>query len=307
MTMPGLAVMVRGGVRAVSQYTGMVLALFVVHILVAWGTGIVIMNILATAFADKPLFDEAVDGDVVALAEIAGNARGVIDAITWVAIGAVVSWAIVSWFLAGGILSVFTDRPRGRADTARCFGAGGATYFLVFARLALISVIYHLPVLFVLGVGVGHVQDKVEYALTMGEVARALIIGLTPALLAHVVVSTIIDYARAELVLRRPAHESLGAVRAAIRATGYVFRRPVALGHVLLYWVAFAAISLGFAWVAHDHAMLGFYGAAALFALRQGVVLLRFAARVAVMAGQVELTSTRPPPPREVVPVERAS
>ena len=51
--------MVRGGVRAVSQYTGMVLALFVVHVLVAWGTGIVIMNILATAFADQPLFDEA--------------------------------------------------------------------------------------------------------------------------------------------------------------------------------------------------------------------------------------------------------
>jgi hypothetical protein len=138
----------------------------------------------------------------------------------------------------------------------------------------------------------------------MGEVVRALIVGLLPAALLHVVVSTIIDYARAELVLRRPTHESLGAVRATIRATGYVFRRPVAIGHVLLYWLVFIAISVGFAWVAHDHAMLGTWGAFALFALRQGVVLLRLAARVAVMAGQVELTATRPPPPREVAPGE---
>ena len=244
----------------------------------------------------------------MALAEIVRNAAGVIDAIGWVAIGAVVSWTIVSWFLAGGILSVFTERPRGRADTARCFGAGGTSHFLVFARL---------------GVDLGHLPPAGRCSSSGSASATPATRWSTPSPWArwrgrcssaccrrrwpHVVVSTIIDYARAELVLRRPAHESLGAVRATIRATGYVFRRPVAIAHVLLYWLAFAAISFGFAWVAHDHAMLGFYGAAALFALRQGVVLLRLAARVAVMAGQVELTSTRPPPPREVVPVERAS
>lgn len=302
MSLPGLSVMLRGGTRAVSQYTGMLLALFVVHVLMAWGAGLVIMSILADAFADRPLFDEAVDGDLVALAEIVRDAGPVIGAVGWVALGAVVAWAMASWFLAGGILSVFTERPRGRAETARCFGAGGATYFLVFARLALISLLYHVPVLFILGFGVEYAGAQIEHALTMGEVVRALVIGLLPAALAHVVVSTIIDYARAELVLRRPGHESLGAVRVAFRATGYVFRRPVAFGHVLLYWLAFAALSLGFAWLAHGRAMLGTEGALALFALRQGVVLLRMAARVAVMAGQVELTATRPPPPREVVP-----
>lgn len=306
MTLPGLAVMVRGGLRAVSQYTGMVLALFVVHLMVAWGAGIVIVQILSGAFADKPMLDEAVDGDLVALAEIVQSSGAVIEAVGWVAVGAVIAWMIVSWFLAGGVLGVLTERPRGRADTARTFGANGAAYFLVFARLALISFIYHLPVYIVLGFGMGYADARIEHALTMGEVARALLVGLLPAALLHVIVSTIIDYARAELVLRRPTHESLGAVRATIRATGYVFRRPVALAHVLLYWLVFIAISAGFAWVALDHAMLGTWGAFALFALRQGVVLLRLAARVVVIAGQVELTATRPPPPREIKPGEKS-
>ncbi len=300
MTLPGLTVMLRGGVRAVSQYTGMLLALFVVHVVIAWSAGVIIMRVLAEAFADKPLFDEAVDGELVALLEALRDSDAVIGAVGWIAIGAVVTWTIVSWFLAGGVLAVFTDRPRGRADTARCFGAGGATHFLVFARLSLITLLYHIPVLFLLGLGVEHAASKIEHALTFGELIVPLLVGLLPAALAHLVVSTVIDYARAELVLRRPSHESLGALRAAIRATGYVFRRPVALVHVLLYWIAFAAVSIGFAWLAQDHAMLGFGGALALFALRQGVALLRLAARVAVIAGQVELTATRPPPPREV-------
>jgi hypothetical protein len=301
--MPGLRSMIRAGVAAVSQYTGVVLALFVVQVLVSWGAGIIIMRILAEAFASSPLFDEAVDGDLIALIQVTRDSAAVIGAVGWVAIGAVIAWIVISWFLAAGLLAVFTDRPRGRLETARSSGAGGATHFLVFARLALISLVYHLPVLFVLGLGIEHIGSRFEYALTVRELIGPLLLGLLPAALGHVIVSTIIDYARAELVLRRPTHESLGAMRAAFRATGYVFRRPVALAHVLLYWVAFAAISIGFAWLAHGHAMLGFSGAMALFALRHGVVLLRLAARVAVVAGQVELTATRPPPPREVVAV----
>ncbi len=304
MSPPGIRDLVRGGVRAVSLYTGMLLALFVVHVLVAWGAGMIIVQILAEAFAHRPLFDEAVDGELVALLEVLRDSGPVIAAVRWVAIGAVLAWIMVSWFLAGGVLAVFTERPRGRADTARCFGAGGATHFLVFARLALISAFYHLPVLFILILGVEHAASKIEHALTMRELVVPLVVGLLPAALAHVFVSTIIDHARAELVLRRPSHESLGAMRAAFRATGFMFRRPVALLHVLVYWLFFATVSIGFAWIAQGRAMMGLSGALALFALRQGVVLLRLAARVAVIAGQVDLTATRPPPPREVAPPE---
>lgn len=299
---PGLAALIRGGVRAVSQYTGMLLALFVVHLLVAWGAGFIIVQILSEAFAHRPIFDEAVDGDLIALLEILSNSEAVLYSIRWVAFGAVIAWAIISWFLAGGVLAVFTERPRGRTDTARCFGAGGANNFLVFARLALISAFYHIPVVIVFFVGVDHVFAKLEHALTVGEMIVPLVVGLLPAAFLHVVVSTIIDYARAEIVLRRPTHESLGAMRAAYRATGYVFRRPVALLHVVVYWLFFVCVSLAFAWLAHGRAMLGFGGALALLALRQGVALLRLGARIAVIAGQVDLTATRPPPPREVPP-----
>lgn len=299
---PGLPALVRGGVRAVSQYTGMLLALFVVHLLVAWGVGIIIVQIFADAFANRPLFDEAVDGDLVALFQVLRNSHAVVHAVGWVAIGGVIMWAIVSWFLAGGVLAVLTERPRGRAETARCFGAGGATTFLVFARLALVSLLYHLPVLFLFFLGLDHIGSKLEYALTVGELIGPLVVGLLPAALAHVIVSTVIDYARAEIVLRRPSHPSLGATRAALRATGYVFRRPVALLHVVVYWLFFVGVSFAFAWLAHGRAMLGLGGALALLALRQGVALLRLAARTAVIAGQVDLTATRPPPPREVPP-----
>jgi hypothetical protein len=236
----------------------------------------------------------------VALVHILRNSHAVVFAVGWVAIGAVLAWAVVSWFLAAGVLSVFTERPRGRTETARCFGAGGANHFLVFARLALVSLLYHLPVLFLFFLGVDHVASETEYALTTGELVVPMLVGLLPAALAHVIVSTIVDYARAEIVLRRPTHESLGAVRAALRATGYVFRRPVSLLHVVVYWLFFVGITLLFARIAHGRAMLGFSGALALLALRQGVALLRLAARIVVMAGQVDLTATRPPPPREV-------
>lgn len=302
MTPPGLRAIVIAGARAVSRYTGVVLALFVVHALVAWGAGLVVMRILADAFADKPLFDEGVDGDLVALLEIVRDSSAVVGAIGAVAIGAVMTWIVVSWFLAGGLLAVLVERPRGRAETARCFGAGGAAHFLVFARLGLVSLLYHVPVLFLLGLGLGHLEARLEHALTVRELIAPLLVGLLPAALAHVLVSTVIDHARAELVLRRPVLPGLGAIQAAVRASGFVLRRPLTWCHVLLYWLVFVAISLGFAWLAHGHAMLGLSGALALFVLRQGVVLARLAARVAVVAGQVELAMTRPPPPRPVAP-----
>lgn len=67
------------------------------------------------------------------------NAPAVVAAVTWVVIGAVVAWLVWSWFLTGGVLAVLTERPRGRLDTARCFGGGGATHFFVFARLGVLS------------------------------------------------------------------------------------------------------------------------------------------------------------------------
>jgi len=57
---------------------------------------------------------------------------------------------------------------------------------------------------------------------------------------------------------------------------------------------------LGSVWLAQGHSMYGTEGAITLFVLRQGVSLARMAVRFGVMGGQIELSRTRPPPPRRV-------
>lgn len=299
-----LSALARAGLRGVSEYTGMVLAVFVVQLIAAWCAGLVYLQVLATAFGDRPMFDDGVDGDLTSLLVVVTERREVFGALVWVMLGAVAMWMVWSWFLTGGVLAVFTERPRGRRETARAFGAGGASTFLVYGRLGLISILLHLPVLIVLGFGLGYLGDQLEHAMTIGEMIGPLVIALAPAALLHVLVSTVIDYARAELTLRRPTHESLGAVRVTIRAVGFMFRRPVALVHVLVYWLVFVTLSVVFVWLGHGHAMLGTGGALAVFAIREAQALVRSALKLAVLAGQVELTATRPPPPRTIATVE---
>lgn len=299
--------MVRAGARDLSEYTGMVLALFLVQVVVATGAWIVVAQILAAAFAHRPIFDDAVDGDLVAWLEVLRDHRAVFQAIGFIGFGAALAWITISWFLTGGVLAVLTERPRGRRETARTFGAGGATTFLVYLRLALWSFLVDLiPTLFLLSLGLGYFADKLTYALTLRELIVPLVVALAPAAIYHAFVSTAVDLARAELTLRRPTHERLGATRALFRALGFVLRRPVALVHVLLYWAAFVGITLAFVWMAHGRAMLGTSGALALLALRLGVSLVRFALKIGVLAGQVELTATRPPPPRAVATADEA-
>ena len=90
--------------------------------------------------------------------------------------------------------------------------------------------------LFALGIGVGYLAERIATAITVGELIGPLVLGLGPAALLHVLASTAIDYARAELVLRRPTHASLGALRALIRAIGYLARRPVARLSMTCTW-----------------------------------------------------------------------
>jgi hypothetical protein len=297
----GLRQMLRAGVRAVSDYTGTFFGLFVVQLVIAAGTTVVIWQVLAAEFAHRPLFDEGVDGDLLSLIEALRNAGPILLSVRWIAIGAVLLWAMLSWFLTGGLIAVLAERPHGRRETARTFGAGGAATFFVFARLGLISLIGHAAVFMVAVLGLGVVLPDIEQALTLGRVLGMLFLGLLPALLLLTVLWTIIDHARVELVLRRPTHEQLGALTAFMRATAFVVRRPVAFAHVLLWLVAFVLVSALYAWAGQGHAMLGASGAIALAIVRQGVVLVRMGLKVALVGGQVELGATRPPPPRPVV------
>ena len=295
----GLGDMLAAGPRAVSRYTGTVLAVFVVQSLVAAAAMVAIWFVLVQAFSHLPLFDEAVDGDLVALITCVRAAKASFLAVGGLMFGAVVLWELVSWFLVGGLYGVLAQRPEGRGETARCFGAAGSTTYLAYARLALCSLPAYAIVLFALGTGLGMVGPRLEHALTMWQLLGPLALAVLPACLLLHFAWTVADYARVELTLRHESHDP-GVVVTYLRSVVYVVRRPVTLVHGVIGWLGFVLLTVAYAYLAQGHPMYGTEGAITLFAVRQGVSLLRMAVRVGVMAGQVELGRTRALPPRRV-------
>jgi hypothetical protein len=290
-----MAVMLGAGREALGRYTGTLLALFVVQLVLAMTAVFAMARVFAAAFAELPFFDRAVDGDLAAWVYLLRNHREVMAAVGWLGGGAVLLWIVLSWFLVAGTISVLAERPEGRAATARCFGASGASLFLPLLRLAVLTAPAYLVVLMALGLGLDAVALRLEYALTLPELVGWAVIGAGPALLLLHGIWTVTDYARAELVLRRDSHE-LSVIAAYVRAIGFVLRRPVTLLHAALGWLLIAAVSVGYAIASHGHPLVGTSGALTLLIVRQGVVLVRLAIHFAVLAGQVALTRQRPAP-----------
>ena len=295
----GLGDLIAAGPRAVSRYTGTLLAVFVAQSIIAATCMVAVALVLAQAFAHMPMFDEAVDGDLVALIYCVRYGKPSLVATGGIVFSAVALWQLASWFLVGGLSGVLAQRPEGRGDTARCFGASGATTYLTYARLALCSLPGWLIVLFVFGTGMSLVATRIERALTVPELLGPLAVALLPALLLLHVLWTVSDYARAELTLRHGTHHP-GVIATYLRTLAYVIRRPVTLVHGALGWLVFALVTAAYAYLAQGHPMYGAEGAVTLFVARQGVSLLRMATRVGILAGQIELGRTRPLPPRRV-------
>jgi hypothetical protein len=287
------------GTRALTRYTGTLLAVFVVQTLVSLACMVAVAAVLAQAFAHLPLWDDAVDGDLVALIECLRYAKTAVFASGGIVFAAIALWQLVSWFVVGGLYGVLAQRPEGRGDTARCFGASGATTYLTYLRLALCSIPGGLAVLFVLFTTSGLAQPRLEHALTYSDLIAPAALALLPAALLLHVVWTIADYARVELTLRHDTHDP-GVLATYLRTAAFVIRRPITLVHGALGWLAFGAISLGYACVAHGHPMYGAEGAVTLFVIRQGVALARTAIRFGILAGQLELGRTRAAPPRRI-------
>lgn len=295
----GLGALLRAGSRAISKYTGTVLAVFAAQSIVAAGCMVAVAFVLAQTFAHQPLFDEAVDGSIVALIWCVRQARASFLAIGGLLFGAVLLWQLASWFLVGGLYGVLGLRPEGRGDTARCFGASGAATYLKYARLALCALPGYVLALFLLGLGLGLAAPRIEHALTVPQLLGPLALAVLPALLLLHLLWTVSDYARVELTLRHDTHDP-GVVMAYLHAFVYVIRRPLTLLHAGLGWLLFLLVTAAYAYLAQGHAMYGAEGAITLFFVRQGVALLRMAIKVGVLAGQVELGRTRPLPARRV-------
>jgi hypothetical protein len=295
----GLADLIAAGPRALSRYTGTLLAVFVAQSIVAAACMIAVALVFAQAFSHLPMFDEAVDGDLVALIYCLRYGKPSLVATGGLVFGAIVLWQLASWFIVGGLAGVFAQRPEGRGDTARCFGASGAMTYLSYARLALCSLPGLAVALVVLATCTSLCADRIARALTIPELLGPLAISVLPAALLVHVLWTVADYARAELTLRYDSHDP-GVLATYLRTIGYVLRRPVALVHGAIGWLLFALVSAAYAYLAQGHPMYGAEGAVTLYIARQGVSLLRMAIRFGILAGQVELARTRPLPPRRV-------
>jgi hypothetical protein len=295
----GLGDLIAAGPRAVSRYTGTLLAVFVAQSIVAATCIVAVAVVLAQAFSHLPMFDEAVDGDLVALLYCVRYGRPSLLATGGIVFGAVALWQLASWFLVGGIGGVLAQRPEGRGDTARCFGASGAATYLTYARLALCSLPGWVLVGFALLSGLSLVVGRIEHALTVPELLGPMALAFLPAALLIHLLWTVSDYARVELTLRHDTHDP-GVVATYVRTLAYVLRRPVTLVHGAVGWILFALVTIAYAYLAQGHPMYGAEGAVTLFVARQGVSLLRMAIRFGILAGQIELGRTRPLPPRRV-------
>ncbi len=298
----GLGDLLAAGLRALSRYTGTLFAVFLVQSIVAGACIVGVAIVLAETFARLPIFDEAVDGSLVALLWVFRHGHTSFLAIAGVVIAALALWQLATWFLAGGIYGVLSQRPESRGDTARCFGASGAATYLAYFRLALVALPGYVLVLATFTITLSIAVPRLELALSTFDLLSALsIIAIPTGLLLHFF-WTVTDYARVELTLRHETHH-IGALATYFRSLLYVLKRPLTLAHGAVGWLLWLLVTVAYAYLAHGNPMYGATGAITLFLVRQGVSLLRMAIRVAILAGQVELGRTRPLPAVRI-PVE---
>lgn len=274
--------MVREGVRALGRYPGLVACLYAAQLATAALAGWLATRVLAAVFADKPLFDRVVDGDVVALVFALRQWPEVFVSLAWLGAGAVLVHAALSWYLVGGLNATLLARPASRREVAATFGTGGAVTFFAYMRLALLCLIPHSILAGLLLMGLDRAGDALGLALSAGDVARALTPVLLPALLLLWIHWAAIDYARLEL--------SRARARSATRALWRGYRTVLAdwrpLAHLGLYAAWFAGVTAAYVLATRGSAMHGASGAVLLFALRQVVAMLRFGGAIVCAGGQ---------------------
>jgi hypothetical protein len=281
-----VAAMLRAGGAALARHRRLIALVYLLQLAASAVIGAAVAGALARALARRPMFDAAIGGDAAALVAIGRDYGVLFSAIGGWITAAALLWAPVSWYLRGGLLACFAAPPPASAgETAHRFGAGGAASFLPFARLALWSLVPWTIVAVAAAFGLARLGDALLTALTAGEALRAAVVNLAPAAVLALAVRTAADCARADIV----GSGRRGAGRALARGFVAVATRPAALAHAALCWGA-AGIATG-AYLAATGARPLPVGiaAVALVGVRQAVAVLRFAAHVGLLAGQVEL------------------
>jgi len=265
--------MVGAGARGLRAWWRVALGIYLAEAAVGLLVTLVVWRTLGSIYGELPLFDRGVDGDFAALVGATREHRGVIHALMWGGVGIALAWALVSFYLAPGLLGVFAGRA---------FGTAARRQFWAFVRLAAWSTVPAAVALAIAAIGA-----SLTGAMHMTYLSRwhalATLRGAIPGALLLVAVMCAVDYARADLVAR----DATGAGRAILRALRLTFTRPLPLAHFGAYVVLIVALALVYVLV--SCAVAG----VVLFAWRQIFLAARFALRAIASGGQVELVRFR--------------
>jgi len=268
-----LAEMVADGVQAIRRHARLLLVLFLVELAASLIFAAGVAAALVLRFGSRPLFARGVAGDDAALASAILSSGGAFSALGAVGLAWLLGYAILSLYLGAGLLGAFAgDR----------FADAAGERFGVFLRLWLWSLLPWGVGLGVCAFGFAALAPDLEDFLTPGLTVGRPLLALLPGLFVLAVVSCAVDYARARLTLRGGS-----ALRALGSGLARALTRPTALLHFLLYSFFWLAVSAAYLAGTVGVTFAGLGGAVALFALRQLVAALRFAARAAASAGQL--------------------
>jgi hypothetical protein len=299
--LPALGQLITGGARAVTRYKGLFITLYLVQLVIAGLVAWTASKVLATVFAHSPVFDQAVAGDLASLIFVITDQLYVFASILFLALGAVLGYAILSWYLIGGLNAVLLTAPDKRGEVARCFGAGGARTFYAYVRLFLLSLVPYGIIASLFLFGLSSAADDLAYGLTFGDVAAAVLPKLSPALFLLLIHLTVLDYARIEL----SRTIGLASRHAFFRAYKTVLTDWRPLAHVLTYIAFFALVSTIYIYATQGHAMAGALGAIALFVIRQLFLVVRYLGKMTCASGQIVYANQRASDdrPRQRLPV----
>ncbi len=274
------------GGRIVVRHPWLIAGLYAVQLLLSAAVAGVIATALVGVLAHTPVFDAAVDGDLVALMQVLREHSKLFVALGWMMVATALLYGVVTWYLTGGLIAVFAgERPASRAESLRKFGAGGAVTFLPYARLWCLSLIPYALILTALILGLYAWSDDLFEQLAFGDVVRGIIVAVLPALLLWIPVRAALDYARIELT----NDPGLASWRAALRGFKLVFTRPTALLHMLTYLMVSLGIVAIYVALTWNEPMYGVAGAISIFLIRQLVQSTRYLLHIMLIAGQIRL------------------
>ena len=260
--------LIAGGLAGLRRHFRLAAALLGLQLAVAAGFGWVVFQSFRIVLGDRPIFRQAVDGDLAA-AVLA--LRGHWDVLVPLIVGGVVlavAYGAISFPLAAGLIGRFRDQG---------FAATAARRGLAFFRLWLWALV---PSLITLGAAFQGGSMAGGDMFAMATRPWAVVLAALPGLVGYALIAVSVDLARVALV----DEPRLGAGRAFLRGMRRAFGWPALhyLGYALLWW----GVSLAYVWGTLDAAL----GAGALFLIRQAVIAVRWLLRFATTAGQVAWT-----------------